>query len=139
MINIKTAKALDSGILLVLYWQIICHRRNKGLAVTISLHCKPQPQLPKLCLARGRVTREWTALDGVATLEAMSSHCNFRPAQQSKLVSDLPIDAPDEHAQLVEADQRFQAALDKAIATGRERIAAVEATVQLKRRSKLSP
>jgi len=38
----------------------------------------------------------------------------------------------------MEADERFQAALDKAIATGRERIVAVEATVQLKRHTKLS-
>jgi hypothetical protein len=76
--------------------------------------------------------------DGVATLEAMSSHRNFRPAQHSKLVSDQPIAAPDEHAQLVEADQRFQAALDQAIAKGRERIEAVEATVQLRRHTKLS-
>jgi hypothetical protein len=44
----------------------------------------------------------------------------------------------DEHAQLVDADQRFQATLDQAIAKGRERIAAVEATVQLKRHTKLS-
>ena len=76
--------------------------------------------------------------DGVATLEAMSSHRNFRPAQQSKLVSDLPIPAPDEHAQLVEADQRFQAALDQAIAAGGERVGAVQATVQLKRHTKFS-
>ena len=41
---------------------------------------------------------------------------------------------PDEHARLVEADQRFQAALGQAIAAGDERIEAVEATVQLKRR-----
>jgi hypothetical protein len=45
----------------------------------------------------------------------------------------------EEHAQLVEADQRFQAALEHAIATGSERIEAVEATVQLKRRTTLSP
>ena len=69
--------------------------------------------------------------DGVATLEAMSSHRKLRPAQHSKLVSDQLIAAPDEHAQLVEADQRFQAALDQAIAKGRQRIEAVEATVQL--------
>ena len=61
-----------------------------------------------------------------------------RDAQQSKLVSESPIAAPDEHAQLVEADQRFQAALEHAIATGSERIEAVEATVQLKRRTTLS-
>jgi hypothetical protein len=46
----------------------------------------------------------------------MSSHHNFRSGQQNKLVSEPPIAAPDEHAQLVEADQRFQAALDQAIA-----------------------
>jgi hypothetical protein len=71
--------------------------------------------------------------EGMATLEAMSSHHNFRPGQQNKLVSEPPIAAPDEHAQLVEADQRFQAALGQAIAAGGERIEAVEATVQLKR------
>jgi hypothetical protein len=68
----------------------------------------------------------------------MSSHHNFRPGQQNKLVSEPPIAAPDDHAHLVEADQRFQAALDVAIATGAERIEAVKATVQLKqRRTKL--
>jgi hypothetical protein len=41
----------------------------------------------------------------MATLEAMSSHHNFRPGQQNKLVSEPPIAAPDELAQLVEADQ----------------------------------
>ena len=44
----------------------------------------------------------------------------------------------DDHAQLVAADERFQAALDKAITAGRERVEAVEATVALKRRTKLS-
>jgi hypothetical protein len=67
----------------------------------------------------------------------MGSHYNFRPGQQNKLVSEPPIAAPDEHAQLVEADQRFRAALGQAIAAGGERIEAVEATVQLKRRTKL--
>jgi hypothetical protein len=43
--------------------------------------------------------------EGMATLEAMSSHYNFRPGQRNKLVSEPPIAAPDEHAQLVEADQ----------------------------------
>jgi hypothetical protein len=52
-------------------------------------------------------------------------------------VSEPPIAAPDDHAHLVEADQRFQAALGQAIAAGGERIQAVEATVQLKRRTKL--
>src|SRR5262249_6249494 len=75
--------------------------------------------------------------DGMATLEAMSSHHNFRPGQQNKLVSEPPIAAPDEHAQFVEADQRFRAALGQAIAAGGERIEAVEATVQLERRTKL--
>jgi hypothetical protein len=74
---------------------------------------------------------------GMATLEAMSSHHNFRPGQQNKLVSEPPIATPDDHAHLVEADQRFQAALGQAIAAGGERIEAVEATVQLKRRTKL--
>jgi hypothetical protein len=72
---------------------------------------------------------------GMATLEEMSSHHNF--GQQNKLVSEPPIAAPDEHAHLVEADQRFRAALGQAIAAGGERIEAVEATVQLKRRTKL--
>ena len=53
------------------------------------------------------------------------------------LVSEPPIAAPDEHAQLVEADQRFRTALGQAIAAGGERIEAVEATVQLKRHTKL--
>jgi hypothetical protein len=53
-----------------------------------------------------------------------------------KLVSEPPIAVPDEHAQLVEADQRFRAALGQAIAAGGERIEAVEATVQLKRRTR---
>jgi hypothetical protein len=76
--------------------------------------------------------------EATATLEAMSSHHNFRPGQQNKLVSEPPIAAPDEHARLVEADQRFRAALGQAIAAGGERIEAVEATVQLKRRTKLA-
>jgi hypothetical protein len=75
--------------------------------------------------------------EGMATLEAMSSHHNFRPGQRNKLVSAPPIAAPDEHAHLVEADQRFRAALGQAIAAGGERIEAVEATVQLKRHTKL--
>jgi len=73
----------------------------------------------------------------MATLEAMSSHHNFRPGQRNKLVSESPIASPEEHAPLVEADQRFRAALGQAIAAGGERIEAVEATVQLKRRTKL--
>jgi hypothetical protein len=76
---------------------------------------------------------------GLATLKAMSSHRNYRPpGQQNKLVSEPPIVTPDEQAHLVEADQRFEAALDKVIATGSERIAAVEVTVLLKPRTKLS-
>jgi len=65
-----------------------------------------------------QVRTKWTAAEGMATLEAMSSHHNFRPGRQNKLVSEPPIAAPDEHAQLVEADQRFQAALGQAIAAG---------------------
>jgi hypothetical protein len=61
------------------------------------------------------------------------------PGQQNKLVSGPPIAAPDEHAQLIKADQRFQAALAQAIAAGGERVEAVEATVALKpRHTKLS-
>src|SRR5262249_5712546 len=41
--------------------------------------------------------------EGMATLEAMSSRYNFRPGQHNKLISEPPIAAPDEHAQLVEA------------------------------------
>ena len=80
----------------------------------------------------------WPALDSVEgklTLEAMSGH---RHEQGSKLISEQPVATPDDHARLVEADLRFQAALDVAIATGGERIEAVNATVQLKqRRTKL--
>jgi hypothetical protein len=61
----------------------------------------------------------------------MSGH---RHGQGNKLILEPPIAATDEHARLVEADERFQAALSQAIATGNERIEAVEATVQLKRR-----
>jgi hypothetical protein len=49
------------------------------------------------------------------------------------------IAAPDDDPALVEADQRFQAALAQAIAAGSERFEAVQATVALKRRTKLSP
>ena len=45
--------------------------------------------------------------------------------------------AADDHA-LVEADQRFQAALAQAIAAGGERVEAVLATVHLERRTKRS-
>jgi len=68
----------------------------------------------------------------MATLEAMGGP---RHSQGSKLILEQPVAVPDGHAELVKADQRFQAALDVAIATGGERIEAVEATVQLKRRS----
>jgi hypothetical protein len=62
----------------------------------------------------------------------------LRPAERSKLAFGPAIEPDDQHAQLVKADERFQAALDHAIAEGSERIAAVEATVQLKRITKLS-
>jgi hypothetical protein len=65
----------------------------------------------------------------------MSSPRNFRPVQQNKLLLEPPIGVRDEHAQQAAADQRFQAALAQAIA---ERIEAVQATVQLKRRTKRS-
>ena len=67
----------------------------------------------------------------------MSSHYNFRPGQRNKLISEPPIAGPDEQ-QLIEADQRFQAALDQVIAAGGERVEAVQATVHLKRHTKLS-
>jgi hypothetical protein len=73
--------------------------------------------------------------EGMATLEAMQSP----PRAGNKLILEPPIAASDEHARLVEADQRFQAALGQAIATGGERIEAVEATVQLERRRKKLP
>ena len=76
---------------------------------------------------------------GMAIVEAMSSHRNFRDGQRNKLLLDPPIGGPDEHEQQVKADQYFQAALDQAIAAGDERIEAVEATVALKRRTRLSP
>ena len=58
--------------------------------------------------------------------------------QQNKLVSEPPIAAPDEYAQLVQADQRFRAALAQAIAKGGERVEAMQATVDVKRRTKPS-
>jgi hypothetical protein len=77
--------------------------------------------------------------EGRATLKVMATHRILRPAR-GKLASGPALAAPgDEHAQLVAADQRFQAALDKAIASGSERVAAVQDTVQLKRHTKLSP
>jgi hypothetical protein len=73
--------------------------------------------------------------EGMATLDAMGGH---RHGQGNKLILEPPIAAPDEYAELVEADQLFEAALGQAIAAGDERIEAVEATVQLKqRRTKL--
>jgi len=67
----------------------------------------------------------------------MSSPRDFRPEHQNKLLLEPPIGGSEEHAQQV-AGQRFQAALAQAIAAGDERIEAVQATVQLKRRTKLS-
>ena len=63
----------------------------------------------------------------------------LRPVRQGKLVSGPAIAiSRDEHAERVDADRRFQAALDYAITTGSERIEAVEATVQLRRHTRLS-
>ena len=59
----------------------------------------------------------------------------LRPAHRSKLASGPGIAAPDDGHALLEADQWFQAALDQAIAKGRERIEAVEATVLMNRKS----
>ena len=59
--------------------------------------------------------------------------------QRNKLVLEPPLAAPgDERARLVEADQRFQAALAQAIAKGGERVEAMQATVDVKRRTKPS-
>ena len=44
----------------------------------------------------------------------MSSYRDLHPEQQNKLVAEPPIAASDDHAQQVAADERFQAALDKA-------------------------
>jgi hypothetical protein len=66
----------------------------------------------------------------MAIFEAMSGS----RGQGSKLIEAPPVAVPDERAELVEADQHFQAALDVAIAAGHERIEAVRATVQLKQR-----
>ena len=71
----------------------------------------------------------------MAIFEAMSG----RHGQGSKLVEAPPVAVPDEHAELVKADQRFQAALHVAIVAGHERIEAVQATVQLKRRRTKPP
>ena len=69
----------------------------------------------------------------------MTRH-KIHPVWESKLASGPAIGSPDhdERAQMVKADQRFQAALGQAIETGSERIEAVEATVQMKRRTKLA-
>jgi len=84
---------------------------------------------------------KWTGLKVWLHSKAMSSHRDYRPpGQQNKLVSEPPLGVlDDKHAQLVEADQRFQAALEQAIAAGGERKEAVEATVALKKRRKPSP
>jgi hypothetical protein len=85
------------------------------------------------------LSRQWmraAIAEEVAQNDPRTSH-HVAPRQQNKLASGPAFAAPDEHDQLVKADQRFQAALDKAIATGRERVEAVQATVHLKRRTKL--
>jgi hypothetical protein len=77
--------------------------------------------------------------EDMATLAPMSSPRDFRPEQQNKLLLEPPLAVPgDEHLQLVKADQRFQAALAQAIASGGERVEAVYATVDVKRRTNLS-
>ena len=74
--------------------------------------------------------------EGVATLQVMSSPRDFRPEQQNKLSLEPPIGVPDEQHAQVAADQRFQAALRRAIDAGDECIEAVYATVDVKRRTK---
>jgi len=49
----------------------------------------------------------------------MSSHRNFREGQQNKLLLEPPLGVPDDYEQLVRANQRFQAALEQAIAARR--------------------
>ena len=62
----------------------------------------------------------------------------LRSMRRGKLVSGPAIaTSVEEHEKLVEADKRFQAALNRAIATGSERIEAVEATVQVRRHTGL--
>jgi hypothetical protein len=61
----------------------------------------------------------------------MSRHRIFR-FRPNKLESEPPIGAPDDRTQLIQADQRFQAALGQAIDAGDERLAAVKATVSAK-------
>jgi hypothetical protein len=46
------------------------------------------------------------------------------------------IAAPHQHAQLVEVDERFHAAMAEAIVAGGERVEAMYATVDVKRRTK---
>jgi hypothetical protein len=72
----------------------------------------------------------------MATLEAMSSYRDVHPEQQNKLASGPAIAAPENEHVRVEADQRFRAALAQAIALGGERVEAVYATVDVKRRTK---
>jgi hypothetical protein len=83
--------------------------------------------------ARKPSAHKWTAL---------KASLHFRRGPAPHLAPSAPeqagFAAPDDGHALLEADQRFQAALDQAIAKGRERIEAVEATVQLKRHTKLS-
>ena len=65
-------------------------------------------------------------------MKAMSSFRKYR----SKL--GPAIAAPNDDHAVVEADQRFQAAMAEAIVAGGERVEAVYATVQLKRRTEPS-
>ena len=89
------------------------------------------------CTARKPSAHEWTELK--ASLHSRRGPApHLAPSAPNKLASGPGIAAPDDGHALLEADQRFQAALDQAIVKGRERIEAVEATVQLKRHTKLS-
>ena len=77
--------------------------------------------------------------ESIITLRPMARPRILRPADRSKLASGPAIAVPeDEHVQLVDADQRFQAALEQAIGAGGECVEAVQTTVQLKRHTKLS-
>jgi hypothetical protein len=51
---------------------------------------------------------------------------------QGKLLSGEPIDSGAERGKLIQANNRFVAALDRALRTGAETIEAVEATVKLR-------
>ena len=94
----------------------------------------PNPPFWPLCRLPPAAADKVDSTERLATLEAMSS---FRK-HWSKL--GPAIAAPEDDHALVEADQRFQAALGQAIAAGGERKQAVEATVTLKkRRRKPSP